>query len=278
MRLHAAKAAPDDLPSVRRSSLRANAIALACAAAVLAIAIWLHADELLHSGNRLYLALGVTAVFALAARLARGVSNSGALAGAAVALVFMIARLDLRLFWVLVVVFFLTLAATRAGYLRKQELKVAEGERGRSASQVMANLGIAALVLAFPSVNAAHLMALAALAEAAADTTSSEIGTAFSARPVLITSWRPVPSGTNGGISLNGTTAGIIAAFITAACASAFGLLHASGILIVGAAGAAGMLVDSVIGATLERRGYVNNDAVNLVSTAAAAGIAWIFS
>ena len=278
MRFHAAKAAPDDLAPARRSSLLGNAIALAIAAAVLAMAIRLRMAELLHSGNRLYLALGVTVVFALAARLAHGVSNSGALAGAAVALVFMIARLDLRLFWVLVVVFFLTLAATRAGYVRKQELKVAEGKRGRSASQVMANLGIAALVLAFPSVHAAQLMALAALAEAAADTTSSEIGTAFSARTVLITSWRPVPSGTNGGISLNGTAAGIIAALITAVCASAFGLLHASGILVVGATGAAGMLVDSVIGATLETHGYVNNDAVNLLSTAAAAGFAWMFS
>lgn len=280
MRLHAAKAVQDDpeagSSSPRRSSLAANAIALACAAAVLAIAVWLRGAELRHSGNRLYIILAVTVVFALAARLTHGVSNSGALAGAAFALVLMIARPDLSFFWVLLVVFFLTLAATRAGYLRKQQLQLAEAERGRSASQVMANLGVAALLLAFPSIEGAHLLALAALAEAAADTTSSEIGAAFSTRTILITSWKGVSPGTNGGISLSGTVAGILAALIVAACAEALGLLHPAGIFIVGAAGVGGMVVDSLLGATLERHGYLNNDAVNLLGTAAAAGFAWL--
>lgn len=280
MRLHGAKAVQDDpeagSSSPRRSSLAANAIALACAAAVLAIAVWLRGAELRHSGNRLYIILAVTVVFALAARLTHGVSSSGVLAGAAFALVLMIARPDLSFFWVLLVVFFLTLAATRAGYLRKQQLQLAEAERGRSASQVMANLGVAALLLAFPSIEGAHLLALAALAEAAADTTSSEIGAAFSTRTILITSWKGVSPGTNGGISLSGTVAGILAALIVAACAEALGLLHPAGIFIVGAAGVGGMVVDSLLGATLERHGYLNNDAVNLLGTAAAAGFAWL--
>ena len=280
MLLHAAKAVQDDPEagsnSPRRSSRAANVIALACAAGVLAIAVWLRGAELLHSGNRLYIILAVTVAFALAARLTHGVSNSGTLAGAAFALVLMIARPDFSFLWVLLVVFFLTLAATRAGYLRKQQLKVAEAERGRSASQVMANLGVAALLLAFPSIKGAHLLALAALAEAAADTTSSEVGTAFSSRTILITSWKSVSPGTDGGISLSGTVAGIMAAIIVAACAEALGLLHPAGILIVGAAGVAGMLVDSLLGATLERHGYLNNDAVNLLGTAAAAGFAWL--
>lgn len=282
MRPHAAKAIQDDpegrSSSPRRSSLVVNAIALACAAAVLAIAVGLHATELLRSRNRLYMILAVTVVFALAARLTHGVSNSGALAGAAVALVLMIARLDFRLSWVLMVVFFLTLAATRAGHLRKLQLKVAEAERGRSASQVVANLGVAALLLAFPSIKGAHLLALAALAEAAADTASSEIGTAFSSRTILITSWKAVSPGTDGGISVTGTAAGVFAALIIAACAAGFGLLRPAGIVIVGVAGVAGMLVDSVMGATLERHGYLNNDAVNLLSTAAAAGFAWLLN
>jgi uncharacterized membrane protein len=36
------------------------------------------------------------------------------------------------------------------------------------------------------------------------------------------------------------------------------------------------MIVDSFLGALLEQRGYLNNDLVNLLSTAAAAGIAWL--
>jgi len=278
MRFHAAKAMEDDpeAPKTpgRHSSRPANAIALACSAAVLAIRVWYRGAEVLHSGKRLYLALAITVGFALAARLARGVSSSGALAGAAVAFVFIFARQDLRLFWVLLVVFFVTLLATRAGRLRKQGLSIAEAERGRSASQVMANLGVAATLLAIPSVDSAHLLALAALAELAADTTSSEIGAAFSNRTVLITSWKEVPPGTDGGISLKGTAAGILAALITAACAAALGLARSGGMLVVAGAGAIGMLVDSILGGTLEKRGYLNNDVVNLLSTAAAAAIA----
>jgi len=35
-----------------------------------------------------------------------------------------------------------------------------------------------------------------------------------------------------------------------------------------------GLLFDSVLGATLERRGWLNNDGVNFLSTASAAGFA----
>jgi uncharacterized membrane protein len=34
------------------------------------------------------------------------------------------------------------------------------------------------------------------------------------------------------------------------------------------------MFFDSLLGATLERRGWINNDAVNFISTAGAAGFA----
>ena len=280
MRFHAAKAAQHSMGSgnqpEERSSRLANTIALVFAAGVLAIALGYRGGELLHSGNQLYLASATTVAFAIGARMLRGVSTSGALAGAAVAFIFVIARHDLLLFWVLLVVFLVTLAATRAGKSRKQEIKVAEG--GRSASQVMANLGIAALLVAIPSIASAHLLALAALAEVAADTTSSEIGAAFSGRTVLITSWKDVPAGTDGGISLKGTAAGILAALITAACAAVLGLVRGPEMLILVGAATGGMMVDSALGGTLERRGYLNNDVVNLLSTAAAAGIAWMMS
>lgn len=269
MLLHAAKSAEQPR---KRSSPLADKVALLCAAALLVIAVWFDRFAFILAGKRLSLVLAITLGFALAARLARGVSTSGAVAGAVVA--FIMAGRDLRIFATLFLVFFITFAATRLGMLRKRQLKTAEAEDGRSASQVMANLGVAALVLAIPNVGAAYLLALAALAEVAADTTSSEIGTAFSARTVLITTGKIVPPGTDGGISLSGTLAGILAALITAGCAAALGLVTVSAAMLAASAGVAGMLVDSLLGASVERRGYLNNDLVNLLSTAAAACIA----
>jgi uncharacterized protein (TIGR00297 family) len=234
----------------------------------------LRASELLHSSRHLYLVLATTLGFALAARVARGVSTSGAAVGAVIA--FILALRDLRMFLVLLLVFFVTLAATRLGGSRKRQLQLAEAESGRSASQVMANLGVAALILAIPSPSPAYVLALAAMAEVAADTAASEIGTAFSMRTILITNWKRVSAGTDGGVSLSGTAAGVLAAIIVAASSAALILVRWSDSILIAAAGIVGMVVDSMLGATVERRDYLNNDLVNLLSTAAAAGFAWL--
>ncbi|MBZ5521829.1 MAG: DUF92 domain-containing protein [Acidobacteriia bacterium] len=226
-----------------------------------------------HGARRnLPMALAITAVFAIVGRIARGVSASGMLAGAVIA--FILAGRDVRAFVVLLIVFLLTLAATRLGRSRKQQLHVAEPESGRSASQVMANLSIAGLVLALPDFHAGYLLALAALAEAASDTASSEIGSVFRGKTVLITNWKEVTPGTDGGISVSGTLAATLAALAVAATSRILGLASTSQAAMIAGAGVFGMLVDSVIGAAFERRGYLNNDLVNLLGTASAVGLA----
>jgi uncharacterized protein (TIGR00297 family) len=275
-RMRTGKAESDNLsPRAlrKRTSPTSDAVALLCAAGLLTAGVCVHRDALFHSLRHFYAILGTTLAFALAAWLMRGVSRSGAAAGAMIA--FIVAGRDLRLFWMLLVVFFVTFAATRAGGSRKRELRMAEAERGRSASQVVSNVGVATLALALTSFTPAYLLALAALVELAADTTSSEIGSAWATRTVLITTWESVPSGTDGGISLSGTIAGVVAALITAACAMGFGLVPSSGAFVIACSGITGMFVDSLLGATLENSGYLNNDFVNLLSTAAAALMAW---
>ncbi len=59
-------------------------------------------------------------------------------------------------------------------------------------------------------------LALAALAEAAADTVSSEIGQVLGGRPRMITTLRAVDPGRDGAMSLAGTLAGVVAAAVVA--------------------------------------------------------------
>jgi uncharacterized protein (TIGR00297 family) len=227
-----------------------------------------------YSLRRWGVAFGITSLFAVAARVAHGVDWSGALAGWAVA--FVLAASGLRLFVILLLVFAVTLAATRTGKRRKQDLRTAEAPSGRSASQVMANLGMAMLIVTF-GPSGAVVLAMAALAEAAADTSSSEIGMAFPGRTVLLTTGKPVQSGIDGGISLIGSAAAVGAAFAVSLAALLLQLLQPRQLLTVVVAGVAGMIFDSLLGALFERKGYLNNDAVNLLGTGFAVVVAWVW-
>jgi uncharacterized protein (TIGR00297 family) len=182
---------------------------------------------------------------------------------------------DLRMFFALLVVFAVTLVATRIGYARKQQLRAAEPPGGRTAAQAMANLGVAALVVAIGNAGW-PVLALAALAEAAADTASSEIGMAFPGKTVLITNLRSVPAGTDGAVSLFGTLAALLGAAAVAFTAAVSGLISPRTALVIIVAGFLGTLVDSLLGAIFERRGRLNNDLVNLLSTAATVALAWL--
>jgi uncharacterized protein (TIGR00297 family) len=215
----------------------------------------------------------ISLIFAAFGRAVRGVTTGGALAGAAVCFSLIIGA-GAGGFAALLMVFVVTWAATRLGYARKQSLGTAERHAGRSASQVLANLGVAAIcALLYATVwrDARLLIAFgAALAEAAADTVSSEIGQAIGGTPRLIINWKPVPTGTDGAITLAGTAAGVIAAIAVSITGSA-GWRPA---LTCATAGLLGMTADSFLGATIERRGIIGNNAVNFLSTAVAALIA----
>jgi uncharacterized protein (TIGR00297 family) len=258
-----------------RSFRISDLLALTFAATVLAVFELLHYAEFPPASGRFLAALGITLGFALLAWFAGGVSVTGALAGSAVA--FIMAVRDLRMFLALIVVFAITLGATRVGYARKQQLRAAEPAGGRTAAQAMANLGIAALMVAVAPAGW-PVFALAALAEAAADTSSSEIGMAFPGKTVLVTNFKATPAGTDGGISLIGTIAACAGAFAVAAAALLSNLVTLPQAAIIVLAGFLGTMVDSLLGSLFERRGWLDNDLVNLFSTAAAAAIAWAFA
>ncbi|MEO6911946.1 MAG: DUF92 domain-containing protein, partial [Edaphobacter sp.] len=114
----------------------------------------------------------------------------------------------------LAMLFLLTFLATRFGRVKKEGSNLAEKRSGRRASQIIANLGIAALCVSVAWHRGGwwYSGCVAALAEATADTVSSEVGQAMGGPVWLITTWRGVPTGTNGGISLGGTVSGSVAA------------------------------------------------------------------
>jgi len=224
--------------------------------------------------------MAVAAGFAIMARAVGTVTSGGALAGVVVALVLMMAG-GLAGFLPLLALFLLTLISTRWGYRRKQRLGVAEHGHGRSTSQVIANLG-PAMLCALPLVRFTELgdillvAATAGLAEAAADTVSSEVGEATARGAYRITDFRDVPIGSNGAISVEGTLAGCVAASIVSWVSASCGLVDWRWTFIVAFAGIAGMFLDSFLGATWESSGKLGNDTVNFISNVFAADIALI--
>jgi uncharacterized protein (TIGR00297 family) len=223
--------------------------------------------------TRFGVAVGVTVAFSIAGRLIRGVSGSGAIAGGVICFL-LLACAGPGAFLALFSLFVVTWIATRLGRQRKQNLGTAERREGRTAEQVLANLSVAAVCAVVYATRGDALWILAmvaALTEAAADTVSSECGQAFSQTARLITTLEPVAAGTDGGISVVGTTFGLLGALVVATISMVCGLIPARWLALCAAAGVIGMLADSVLGAWLERRGWLKNDHVNLAGTVVAA-------
>lgn len=124
------------------------------------------------------------------------------------------------------------------------------GDQGpRDQGQVFANGGLAgALVLAghgFPAFDV-YPYYLGTLAAVTADTWGTEIGTVMARRTVALPSFRVVPPGTDGGVSVPGLAAGIVGALVIAMS----GVAWTDGRLVgwIVAAGVAGSMVDSLLG------------------------------
>ena len=246
-------------------------------------------------------AVEVSLGFALLVRILRAATLGGAVCGGMICF--------LITFWTgslmdsvlgtgltpLILLFVLTFVSTRAGRTRKVRTGLAESKRGRSAAQVIANLSVAALSVtpysaklmerwaAYCCVSGLYngwafevvkVMCLAALVEATSDTISSEIGQAFGGQPVLIITLRKVVPGTDGAVTLLGSFAGVMGGAMVALIGGWAMHLSAGAVLTTLAAGVGGLFFDSLLGATVERRGWVGNDLVNFSSTAFAALLA----
>ncbi|MBD2727957.1 TIGR00297 family protein [Nostoc sp. FACHB-892] len=101
-----------------------------------------------------------------------------------------------------------------------------------------------------------------------ADTTASEVGKAYGKSTFLITTLQPVPRGTEGAISLEGTLAGIVASVAIAFVGWAVGLIDLLGVAWCVMAAFIATNLESVIGATLQSKyNWLTNEVVNIFNT-----------
>lgn len=188
-----------------------------------------------------------------------------------------------------------------SGSLLPRALGRPQATERRSAMQVLAN-GLAPTlccwgVALFPEQAHAFWLGYAgSLATAAADTWATEFGLRFGNPVWLITTGRRIPPGESGGVSLQGTALGAVGALLIAALCLPM-LNQPTQVATAAALGFVGMVLDSLLGATLQaryhcphcnavgerafccgvpasrRRGlrWVDNNTVNLLSTLAAA-------
>jgi uncharacterized protein (TIGR00297 family) len=189
----------------------------------------------------------------------------------------------------LAVVAYLVLGSlvTKLGFAAKQSRGLAEGRGGRRGPENVWGSAATGAVLAMatqglpPTAQPLLLVGFAAsFAAKLADTFGSEIGKRWGRHTVLITTLRPVPAGTEGAISLEGTAASLLGSAGMALLMAALGLL--AGVPAVGLVtlvGLAATLIESWIGATLQRRcSWLSNELVNALQTAIAALMAMLLA
>lgn len=178
----------------------------------------------------------------------------------------------------LLVFFLLSVIATAHKKHRKATVHDALVEsKGRTLGQVFANGGMAAVSCLISLWDPLHIelylvMMAASLASALSDTLSSELGIVYGRRFYNIITFKKDQRGLDGVISLEGT---IIGAGGSLLVGIAFAGLNTTA-FVVGLAGLFGNLIDSFLGALLERRGIIGNNFVNFLNTLCAALFAMV--
>lgn len=184
-------------------------------------------------------------------------------------------------------------AVTRVGLAEKEAAGIAEkrsGARGpenvwgSASTAALCALGVWAIALAPPdgaapsgaTWTAALLLGyVASLSTKLSDTCASEIGKAYGKRTFLITTLQPVPAGTEGAVSLEGTLAGVVASLVLALLGWALGLISGLGVGLCAIAAFVATNLESLIGATLQEQvDWLTNEVVNAINTLIGAAVA----
>jgi uncharacterized protein (TIGR00297 family) len=220
-------------------------------------------EAIMHRG---LMALAVNGVMALIASRAGTIRASGVVAGLVVGGAIWLAG-GWRWWVVLLAFFVLGSVLTRFGYARKAALGLAEEKGGRRGWQnAVANGGVgvlAALGWLMSDWEPLRAAFAASFATALFDTAGSEIGGLYGKTPISLRTFRKVPPGTEGAVSVEGTAGAFVFALLVALAALAAGQIPLGFLLPVVAGSVIGGLYESVAAGRLP----LGHQALNFTNT-----------
>ncbi len=219
-----------------------------------------------------------------------GIADMSGLLSATLVGVLIIAFTDVWWFLLLLTFYLLGGGFTNYKYRYKQSLGIAQGKGGARGYKNVFSNSLVAIVASigytiFPhAANIFLYIYLGSVATATGDTLASEIGTTYKGKPRMITTLKEVEPGVDGGVSSLGEIAAIFGSMVIALFALLVGVIEIDqycllGMSIITISGFVGTNIDSLLGATMQKRGILSNNGVNLAATIAGgvvAGVMWI--
>ena len=184
-------------------------------------------------------------------------------------------------------------AGERGSFTRGENLRgvrdgIAEARGGKRTWRSVWGSGLAAAICAAFALATGSYETFAAgfaacFASKLGDTTSSEIGKAYGTRTYLSTTFREVPRGTEGAVSLEGSLAGVAAALAMSVVSLPLGLASSPSVAaLVFVSAVIANYAESILGATVQTKSeestgivaLLTNDVVNVLQTSLASLIA----
>jgi uncharacterized protein (TIGR00297 family) len=164
---------------------------------------------------------------------------------------------------------------TRYGYAHKAKLGIAQSHGGvRGYKNVYSNSLVPLAMAVCFGIYRNEIFSeifiyafIASVATAAGDTLASEIGETSRSKPRMITTLKETEPGVDGGVTPLGEAASLAGALVIGLLAVLTGMTGAIGIAVGVIGGFLGTNFDSLLGATLQSRGILSNNGVNLVAT-----------